>query len=113
MLLTHCFCPCTRPIPCRRSWIGYGQAFILLYLQPAGLNSLRKTGIRTIWELRAAAQALGSGLTFGAETTLDGDVPRVLAALAANPVFVRSTEIHDRMRSSPQDVASKSLPEIA
>ena len=88
----------------------HGQAFILLYFQPSGLDTLRKQGIRTIWELRAAWEHQAASplpaaqATVGNGITLGDVIPRVLAILATNPIFVRASEIQDRMRESPPEV---------
>lgn len=76
----------------------YGQAFILLYFQPNGVQSLRNLGIRTIWEAEAACSIIKQqNISLGAAGTLGDALERVLQAIRCNPCYVRATQIHKCM----------------
>ncbi len=81
----------------------YGQAFLLLYFRPEGMNQLRATGIRTVWEFLAAASPKRSG---GAElppqVPLAEATPAIMAALRANLMLVRAGQVEERLRRFPE-----------
>jgi hypothetical protein len=79
----------------------YGQAFLLLYFQPAGLDLLRSQGIRTVWEFVAASQQVPGTLKLREGEPAAEAAATVIAALKANPSYERTTEIEQRMRLSP------------
>lgn len=88
----------------------YGQAFLLLYFQPAGLDQLRAQGIRTVWEFFAASGTLPAALDLRQGASASEAAASAVAALGANPSFVRATEIEQRMRMLPTVQDDPSLP---
>ena len=76
----------------------YGQAFLLLYLQPAGLRALRRIGIRTIWEAQTAHSLIQKqDVELEGYGKLNETLSRVFVAIHENPCYVRVTELHKRM----------------
>lgn len=76
----------------------YGQALLLLYAQPQGLQALRERGVRTIWELLAPPADEPARQPPADDPPLLPNLARVAGSLNANVAYVRITEVQERMR---------------
>lgn len=89
-------------LPQVMDWIG--QAFAFLYVRPERWEEVRKSGIRTAWQIERHVGKSGQGSDKQADAlgpmSLDQLMRDVHERLQADPAYLRALQIVQRMRSA-------------